>query len=138
MQQQLAHVALVVRDYDEAIHFYTRQLGFTLAADTPLGGGKRWVLVAPPGGAGGSALLLARADGPEQLSRVGNQTGGRVFLFLTTDDFWRDYRAFQARGVRFLETPREEAYATVVVFADLYGNRWDLLQPKPAGVAQPG
>ncbi len=138
MQQQLAHVALVVRDYDEAIHFYTRQLGFTLVADTPLGGEKRWVLVAPPGRPGGSALLLARADGPEQLSRVGDQTGGRVFLFLTTDDFWRDYRAFAARGVRFLEAPREEAYATVVVFADLYGNRWDLLQPKPAGVAQPG
>jgi lactoylglutathione lyase len=135
MQQQLAHVALVVRDYDEAIAFYTQILGFTLVADTPLGGGKRWVLVAPPGAPGGSALLLARADGPEQLSRVGNQTGGRVFLFLTTDDFWRDYRAFQARGVCFLETPREENYATVVVFADLYGNCWDLLQPKPTGPA---
>lgn len=136
MQQQLAHVALVVRDYDEAIHFYTRQLGFTLVVDTPLGGGKRWVLVAPPGVPGGSALLLAQADGPEQLDRVGNQTGGRVFLFLTTDDFWRDYQAFQARGVRFLETPRQESYATVAVFADLYGNRWDLLQPKPTGAAQ--
>ncbi len=138
MQQQLAHVALVVRDYDEAIQFYTRQLGFTLVADTPLGGGKRWVLVAPPGETGGSALLLARADGPEQLSRVGDQTGGRVFLFLTTDDFWRDYHAFRARGVRFLETPREEVYATVAVFADLYGNRWDLVQPRFAGVAPPG
>ena len=130
MQQQLAHVALVVRDYDEALAFYTQQLGFQLLADTPLGGGKRWVLVAPPGPAGGSALLLARADGPAQLARVGDQTGGRVFLFLTTDDFWRDYHGFQARGVRFLETPREEVYATVAVFEDLYGNRWDLLQPK--------
>ena len=130
MQQQLAHVALVVRDYDEALAFYTQQLGFQLVADTPLGEGKRWVLVAPPGG-GGSALLLAQADGAEQLSRVGNQTGGRVFLFLTTDDFWRDYHAMQARGVRFLETPRAEAYATVAVFEDLYGNRWDLLQPTP-------
>ncbi|MDO7886308.1 VOC family protein [Hymenobacter cheonanensis] len=132
MQQQLAHVALVVRDYDEALAFYTRQLGFRVVADTPLGGGRRWVLVVPPGPAGGSALLLARAEGPEQLSRVGNQTGGRVFLFLTTDDFWRDYHAMQALGVHFLETPREEAYATVAVFEDLYGNRWDLLQPKPA------
>ena len=138
MQQQLAHVALVVRDYDEAIQFYTRQLGFTLGADTPLGGGKRWVLVVPPGAAGGSALLLARAEGPAQLARVGDQTGGRVFLFLTTDDFWRDYHAFQARGVRFLETPRQESYATVAVFEDLYGNRWDLLQPKPPGGAQQG
>ena len=135
MQQQLAHVALVVRDYDEALAFYTQKLSFQLVADAPLGGGKRWVLVAPPGGVGGSALLLARADGAEQLARVGNQTGGRVFLFLTTDDFWRDYHAMQARGVHFLETPREEAYATVVVFEDLYGNRWDLLQPKPAAAA---
>jgi len=135
MQQQLAHVALVVRDYDEALAFYTQQLGFRLVADTPLGGGKRWVLVAPPGAAGGSALLLAQADGPEQLARVGDQTGGRVFLFLTTDDFWRDYHAMRARGVPFLELPREEGYATVVVFEDLYGNRWDLLQPKPAPLA---
>ena len=135
MQQQLAHVALVVRDYDEALAFYTQQLGFQVVADTPLGGGKRWVLVAPPGAAGGSALLLAQADGPEQLGRVGNQTGGRVFLFLTTDDFWRDYHAMQARGVHFHETPREEAYATVAVFEDLYGNLWDLLQPKPTPAA---
>lgn len=133
--QQLAHVALVVRDYDEAIHFYTYQLGFQLVADTPLGGGKRWVLVAPPGAGGGSARLLAQADGPEQLARVGNQTGGRVFLFLTTDDFGRDYHRLVARGVRFQETPREEVYATVAVFADLYGNLWDLLQPKPAPAA---
>jgi len=135
MRQQLAHVALVVRDYDEALHFYTQHLGFQLVADTPLGDGKRWVLVAPPGREGGSALLLAQADGPEQLRYVGNQTGGRVFLFLTTDDFWRDYHRMVARGVRFQETPREEVYATVAVFADLYGNLWDLLQPKPAPTA---
>jgi len=133
--QQLAHVALVVRDYDEALAFYTQQLGFQLVADTPLGRGKRWVLVAPPGGAAGSALLLAQANGAEQLARVGDQTGGRVFLFLTTDDFWRDYHAMQAKGVRFHETPREEVYATVAVFEDLYGNLWDLLQPKPTSPA---
>jgi lactoylglutathione lyase len=135
MQQQLAHVALVVRDYDEALAFYTQQLRFQLVADTPLGGGKRWVLVAPPGAAGGSALLLARAEGPAQLACVGNQAGGRVFLFLTTDDFWRDYHAMRASGIHFLETPREEVYATVAVFEDLYGNRWDLLQPKPGAAA---
>ncbi len=132
MLQQLVHVTLLVTDYDEAIAFYTQKLGFRLLADTPLGAGKRWVLVAPPGGAAGSALLLAQADGPAQQSQVGNQTGGRVFLFLTTDDFWADYHQLVARGVSFQETPREEAYATVAVFADLYGNRWDLLQPKPA------
>ena len=133
--QQLAHITLVVRDYDEAIHFYTQQLGFDLVTDTPLGDGKRWVLVAPPGVGGASALLLAQADGPEQLRYVGNQTGGRVFLFLTTDDFWRDYHRMLAQGVQFQETPREEVYATVAVFADLYGNLWDLLQPKPAPIA---
>ncbi len=133
MQQQVAHVALVVRDYDEAIAFYTQKLGFQLVADTPLGGGKRWVLVAPPGTwASPTTLLLAQADGPEQLTRVGNQTGGRVFLFLTTDDFWRDYHRLVAQGVQFQEAPRQEAYATVAVFADLYGNRWDLLQPTAA------
>lgn len=130
MPQQLAHVTLLVHDYDEAITFYTTQLGFELRVDTPLGAGKRWVLVAPPGVATGSALLLAQADGPAQESAVGNQSGGRVFLFLNTDDFWRDYHAMQARGVRFHETPREESYATVAVFEDLYGNLWDLLQPK--------
>lgn len=123
---QLAHVALVARDYDEALQFYIGQLGFRLVADTPLGGGKRWVVVAPPGG--GSTRLLARAEGPEQQSRVGNQTGGRVFLFLSTDDFWRDYHRLLAPGVHLLQTPRREAYGTVAVFADLYGNRWDLLQ----------
>ena len=133
MQQQVTHVALVVRDYDEAIVFYIQKLGFRLVADTPLGGGKRWVLVAPPGALENpTALLLAQADGPEQLARVGNQTGGRVFLFLTTDDFWRDYHRLVAQGVAFQETPREEAYATVAVFADLYGNLWDLLQLKSA------
>lgn len=136
MPQQVAHVALVVRDYDEAIAFYTRQLGFRLVADTPLGGGKRWVLVAPPGTwASPTTLLLAQADGPEQLTRVGNQTGGRVFLFLTTDDFWRDYHRLVAQGVQFQEAPRQEAYATVAVFTDLYGNRWDLLQPTTAAPA---
>jgi catechol 2,3-dioxygenase-like lactoylglutathione lyase family enzyme len=131
MLQHLAHVALLVRDYDEAIAFYIQKLGFELRADTPLGAGKRWVLVAPAGaGSAGPALLLARAEGLAQLSRVGDQTGGRVFLFLSTDDFWRDYHRMQTQGITFLETPREEAYATVVVFEDLYGNRWDLLQPR--------
>jgi catechol 2,3-dioxygenase-like lactoylglutathione lyase family enzyme len=128
MPQQLAHVALLVQDYDEAIQFYTQKLGFQLLADTPLGPGKRWVLVAPAGSPG-SALLLAKADGAAQQNRVGNQTGGRVFLFLTTDDFWRDYHRMQAQGVLFKETPRTESYATVAVFEDLYGNLWDLLQP---------
>jgi len=131
MPQQLAHVALLVHDYDEAIAFYTEKLQFRVVADTPLGPGKRWVLVAPSGsGSAGPALLLAKAEGPEQQSRVGNQTGGRVFLFLNTDDFWRDYHYYTAQGVAFQETPREESYATVAVFADLYGNLWDLLQPK--------
>jgi catechol 2,3-dioxygenase-like lactoylglutathione lyase family enzyme len=129
MQQQLAHVALLVRDYDEALAFYRDKLGFRLVADTPLGAGKRWVLVAPPGAAGGSALLLARAEGAAQLSQVGCQAGGRVFLFLRTDDFWRDHARMVAQGVVFQEVPREETYATVAVFADLYGNLWDLLQP---------
>jgi catechol 2,3-dioxygenase-like lactoylglutathione lyase family enzyme len=129
--QQITAVALVVKDYDEAIAYFTGCLGFTLAEDTPLGGGKRWVVVGPPGG--GTALLLARAATPEQSARVGDQTGGRVFLFLRTDDFWRDYRAMQSRGVHFAEEPREEAYGTVAVFLDLYGNRWDLVEPKHPG-----
>jgi catechol 2,3-dioxygenase-like lactoylglutathione lyase family enzyme len=130
MNQQLAHVALLVHEYDEAIAFYTQKLGFELVADTHLAPSKRWVLVAPAGlGSVGPALLLAKAEGAEQLSCVGNQTGGRVFLFLNTDDFWRDYHLYTARGVAFQETPREESYATVAVFADLYGNLWDLLQP---------
>lgn len=127
--QQLAHVTLLVHDYDEALAFYTQKLGFQLVSDTPLSDTKRWVVVGPPAG-GGSGLLLAKADGAAQQSQVGNQAGGRVFLFLNTDDFWRDYHAMLAHGVRFLETPREEVYATVAVFEDLYGNLWDLLQPK--------
>jgi catechol 2,3-dioxygenase-like lactoylglutathione lyase family enzyme len=127
MRQQISLVALLVRDYDEAIDYYTRVLRFDVIEDTPLRGGKRWVRLAPPGSAG-TCLLLARASTPEQESRVGDQTGGRVFLFLGTDDFWRDYRDMTARGVRFTEAPRREEYGTVAVFVDLYGNRWDLLE----------
>ncbi len=127
MQQSIAHIALVVRDYDEAIAYYTQVLGFELLEDTALAPGKRWVLVAPRGSRG-TSLLLARAAGPDQQTRVGNQTGGRVFLFLHTDDFQRDHRALLGRGVRFIEEPRREAYGTVVVFEDLYGNRWDLIE----------
>lgn len=126
MKQNLACVALLVRDYDEAIAFFTQALGFELVEDTDRGGGKRWVLVRPPGAE--TALLLARAATPEQRASVGNQSGGRVFLFLQTDDFQRDYVRMRARGVRFAEEPRHEAYGTVAVFLDLYGNRWDLLQ----------
>src|SRR5690242_4843837 len=111
MPQTIGHVALLVRDYDEAIAYFTGRLGFALIEDSPAGGGKRWVLVAPPG-AGGTALLLARAATPEQESRVGNQTGGRVFLFLHTDDFWRDYQQLRSRGVAFVEEPRREAFGT--------------------------
>ena len=128
MQQSIATVALVVADYDEAIAFYRDRLGFALIADTPLGAGKRWVLVAPPGG--GVRLLLAKADGPEQTARIGDQTGGRVGFFLETDDFARDHAAFTARGVNFLEAPRHEAYGSVAVFEDLYGNKWDLIEPR--------
>ena len=123
---KLGQLALVVRDYDEAIAWYTRALGFALIEDTPLGGGKRWVVVRPPG-PGGADLLLARAVNDEQASRIGNQAGGRVFLFLHSDDFGRDQRAFTAQGVKFVDGPREEAYGTVGVFEDLYGNRWDLI-----------
>ena len=126
MTQRIAHVALLVRDYDEAIAFFTQALRFRLMEDTDRGGGKRWVLVAPPGAQ--TALLLARAATPEQEAAVGNQSGGRVFLFLQTDDFQRDYDQMRARGVRFTEEPRHEEYGTVAVFLDLYGNRWDLLQ----------
>ena len=126
-RQAIGAVALVVQDYDEAIAFYTGCLRFTLAEDTDLGGGKRWVVVVPPGSAG-TTLLLARAVTPHQASRIGDQTGGRVFLFLHTDDFWRDYRGMRARGVRFEGEPRREPYGTVAVFVDLYGNRWDLLE----------
>ena len=127
----IAHVTLVVADYDEAIRFYTKKLGFQLVADTVLSATKRWVVVAPVGaGASGCGLLLAKAEHEPQKSRVGDQTGGRVFLFLTTDDFGREYARMVANGVRFKELPREEAYGTVAVFEDLYGNLWDLLQPK--------
>ena len=129
MTQHIAAITLVVRDYDEAIAFYTETLGFDLVEDTPLGCGKRWILVSPPGNHG-ARLLLAKADGDRQAARVGNQTGGRVSLFLHTDDFHRDYRAYGDRGVRFREEPRDEPYGTVVVFEDLYGNLWDLVQPK--------
>ena len=130
MSQSISAVALVVTDYDEAVHFFTRRLRFTVVEDTPLPGDKRWVTVRPPGG--GTALLLAKAATPDQAARVGDQTGGRVFLFLRTDDFWRDYHDLRGRGVRFAEEPREEGYATVAVFLDLYGNRWDLVGPPPA------
>jgi catechol 2,3-dioxygenase-like lactoylglutathione lyase family enzyme len=129
MTQNLGCIALVVRDYDEAIRFYTHSLGFQLIEDTDLGGGKRWVRVRPPGSTG-TELLLAKAVNPEQASRIGNQTGGRVFLFLHTDDFWRDYRAMTERGVKFVRPQSEESYGTVAVFEDLYGNQWDLLQLK--------
>jgi catechol 2,3-dioxygenase-like lactoylglutathione lyase family enzyme len=132
MGQAIAHVAIVVRDYDEAIAYYTNALGFDLVEDTSLGAGKRWVLVRPPG-SDGTCLLLARAASPEQESRIGNQTGGRVFLFLHTDDFWRDYNAMKTRGVKFVQEPREEEYGTVVVFVDLFGNKWDLVERKSRG-----
>jgi catechol 2,3-dioxygenase-like lactoylglutathione lyase family enzyme len=127
--QILGHVALVVRDYDEALTFFTQTLNFRVVEDTRLSEEKRWVLVAPPGSRG-TSLLLARAATPEQASRIGNQTGGRVFLFLHTDDFWRDYREMTARNVRSTRPPSEETYGTVAVFEDLYGNQWDLLQLK--------
>lgn len=127
MPQMLAHVAVVVRNYDEAVAFYTRVLGFRLLEDTDLGGGKRWVLVAPAGSSG-TSVLLAQAATPEQATRIGNQTGGRVFLFLHTDDFWRDYHALQAQNVEFVRAPKEEPHGTVAVFKDLYGNLWDLIQ----------
>jgi catechol 2,3-dioxygenase-like lactoylglutathione lyase family enzyme len=127
--QKIMHLALVVRDYDEAIAFYTQKLNFTLLEDTVMSSTKRWVLVAPPG-ATETALLLAKAANDEQMSRVGNQTGGRVFLFLQTDDFWRDYNTMLEKGVTFVRPPSEENYGIVAVFSDLYGNLWDLLQRK--------
>jgi catechol 2,3-dioxygenase-like lactoylglutathione lyase family enzyme len=128
MKQSIAHMALVVDDYDDAIKFYTEKLHFTLVEDTVLSETKRWVLVAPPGSAE-SCLLLARAANEEQRSRVGNQTGGRVFLFLSTDNFQRDYTDMQARGIEFVREPIVESYGTVAVFKDLYGNLWDLWEP---------
>jgi catechol 2,3-dioxygenase-like lactoylglutathione lyase family enzyme len=128
MKQTLGQVALVVRDYDEAIDFYVGTLGFTLIEDTDIPEqDKRWVVVAPPGSSE-PRLLLARAVGEEQRSRIGNQTGGRVFLFLYTDDFWRDFHAYKARGVVFTREPKQERFGTAAVFQDLYGNLWDLVQ----------
>ena len=137
MNQKIGSVSLLVRDYDEAISFYVDKLGFTLIEDTDMGNGKRWILVAPQNStealrsdSGQACLLLAKASSPEQLLHVGDQTGGRVFLFLHTDDFWRDYNRMKKNGVHFLEEPRNESYGMVVVFEDLYGNKWDLLQMK--------
>ena len=144
---KLTHLTYLVRDYDEAIAWFIGSLGFTLVEDRDLGGGKRWVLVEPPfegraptgetdggstttSGGGGVRLLLAKAATAEQVAHIGHQGGGRVFLFLQTDDFARDHAAFVARGVWFVEAPRHEAYGSVAVFEDLYGNRWDLIEPK--------
>lgn len=128
MLQSIVHIALVVRDYDEAIDFYTNRLHFTLIEDSyQPEQDKRWVVVAPPG-SHGTTVLLARASKPEQEAFIGNQTSGRVFLFLGTDDFWRDYREMQERGILFVREPKEADYGTVAVFEDLYGNRWDLIQ----------
>ncbi len=128
MKQKIAHIALVVRDYDKAIEFYTKKLDFILLEDTKLSEEKRWVLVAPPG-AEESCLLLAKAANEEQKKSIGNQSGGRVFLFLFTDDFWRDYNKMVDRNVKFIRPPKEEEYGKVAVFEDLYGNKWDLLEP---------
>ncbi len=135
MKQSLGLTALLVRDYDEALNFYVETLGFILVEDTFIAAqNKRWVIVAPAG-ASESGLLLARASSPEQAARIGDQTGGRVFLFLHTDDFWRDYTVYRAKGVVFVRDPQAESYGMVAVFKDLYGNLWDLLQPGlPAGV----
>lgn len=130
MKNHIGYVSVLVRDYDEALAYYTGVLGFQLLEDTRLDALKRWVLVAPPG-ATECALLLAQARKETEQSAVGFQAGGRVFLFLHTDDFWRDYQAMRSRGVTFIEEPRQEAYGTVAVFTDLYGNKWDLLQRQP-------
>lgn len=131
MKQSIVHIALVVRDYDEAIDFYVNTLGFELIDDTyQAEQDKRWVVVAPPGGSG-ATILLARASKPEQEAFIGNQAGGRVFLFLNTDDFWRDYERLKAKGVRIVREPKQQDYGMVAVFADLYGNLWDLLQLNP-------
>jgi catechol 2,3-dioxygenase-like lactoylglutathione lyase family enzyme len=127
-RQHIAYVTLLVREYEEARVYYCQVLGFDLIEDKPLPDGKRWVVVAPPG-SDATSLLLAEAATSPQAERVGDQTGGRVFLFLHTDDFWRDFQSMRQKGVRFCEEPREESYGIVAVFEDLYGNRWDLLQP---------
>jgi len=128
MHQRIGHIALVVKDYDEAIRFYTERLGFQLLEDKKLTEDKRWVLVTPPG-AKECCLLLAKAANEQQAASIGNQTGGRVFLFLFTDDFWRDYNKMLENGIRFIRSPKQEEYGMVAVFEDLYGNLWDLLQP---------
>ena len=128
MKQHIAHIALVVKDYDEAIEFYTKKLDFQLLEDTKLSEQKRWVRVAPPG-AKECCLLLAKAANERQTASIGNQTGGRVFLFLFTDDFWRDYHKMLSREIVFVRPPAQEEYGTVAVFQDLYGNLWDLIQP---------
>ena len=130
MKQNIVHIALVVKDYDEALDFYVTKLKFDLIEDTYLPEDKRWVVVAPPNSTGVS-LLLARASKPEQLDFIGNQAGGRVFLFLNTDDFWRDYERMTSLGINFVREPKEQDYGTVAVFEDLYGNLWDLLQLNP-------
>jgi catechol 2,3-dioxygenase-like lactoylglutathione lyase family enzyme len=138
MNQSLGQIAIVVRDYDEALSFYLGTLGFKLIEDTPVPAqNKRWVVVAPPGSSS-ARLLLARAVGDEQSSRIGNQTGGRVFLFLYTDDFWRDFRTYEARGVVFVREPSEQPHGTVAVFKDLYGNLWDLVQSRTPDDPRPG
>ncbi len=128
MKQSIVHIALVVKDYDDAIEFYTKKLKFTLLEDTyQAEQDKRWVVIAPPGSTG-TTILLARASNEEQENFIGNQCGGRVFLFLNSDDFWRDYNDMIAKGIKFIREPKEQEYGTVAVFEDLYGNRWDLLQ----------
>lgn len=137
LSQTIGYISLVVRDYDEAISYFTEKLGFTVIEDSPSkdrdGQPKRWILVAPPGSRG-TQILLARASTPEEESRIGNQTGRRVFLFLHTDDFWRDYRAMISRGIKFVREPKEEPYGTVAVFEDLYGNKWDLLELRASAI----
>ena len=130
MKKYISHIALIVNDYDEAIEFYTEKLNFILKEDTFLSEKKRWVLVQPQGADNNCCLLLAKADGEAQKQSVGNQTGGRVFLFLYTDDFWRDYNEMISKGILFIRKPVEEIYGTVAVFKDLYGNLWDLLESK--------
>lgn len=129
MKQYIAHVALIVDDYDDAIAFYTQKIDFELIEDTKLNEEKRWVLIKPKG-ATETAILLAKASNTEQESRIGNQTDGRVFIFLNTDNLWRDYHIMIEKGVKFVREPKEEIYGTVAVFTDLYGNQWDLLEPK--------
>lgn len=130
MKQRIFQIAIVVEDYDEALEFYLQKLNFTLIEDTAISPIKRWVVIAPPGGKDGCHLLLAKAKNEKESSAIGNQTGGRVFLFIYTDDFWRDYKSMTSKGVHFIREPKEEAFGWVSVFEDLYGNLWDLIEPK--------